>query len=937
MQTRFTSRIFIPSSVILSPLLMLMCLLSYANLASAAIVPNGANEMNQSQPLATDLSSLSVGETPHHAYLQFAEQPIIDRPGYHLGRPQLSPDGQFLAVALIPTGSETASRAHIQLIDLYQGAIVDQKPGYAVKWVAMANASQASSAQVTQLDIQQLLTDGSVLTTRHELKQAQRPLYSAPFGNPNLLSPVEAMENSGFQSDRIIAQETASAANQSWSVQISEPLSQSKQTSEIQNSPNNLSRNQSQIDGSPIYPEVIRVLHHAQNNCRNVDVGQVAVIPFEEYVARVLPAEVPAFWAPAALEAQAIAIRTYAWYQIQIGRATYDVSDFANFQMMCDARYPATDAAANVTAGLYLSSQNDEAFRPLIAMYSAENGHPTLSNQEAPHLQSVPDLFSVGRERYGHGYGLSQWGAQRRAIAGFTTGQILDHYYTNIYLRNGLAPDQTVASLSYPPGQGLLRTSSLRWQLLTSGSDQWESQSTETELSGQDGNSVPTIRITASPATAVTSEAESDKGPWRFQQPSGIWSLPDYLTDGDMITVELELDGSILEQSILTIDRQAPQIPQITVPQFTNNTQATLQIQSPKILPIGVNLDWNWSGESLFHTSESGHATTDPMAVGGQSWQGMAGQHKAGVWYGPYTTDVQSGMSYRVLFWLRAPQPMSQTLSILEEKAGLYPDEVIARLDVADDEGRVILGFHDIRYSDLVMDSYTPIPVDFYLPAPPKGLEFRVAWRGEHSLFLDEVQLWTYPEVVDDGEIVLNMKQRVGGQLLSVAAFDQAGNVGVYSTSVTDQDKVPPNISPVNTPTSLPSGNLLKVTFRAADRFSGIDPNQSWLHLQREGDPSTELLPGTIPITGTTSLPPAIDPSPTETSIVLSTTATLDFPENPWVEQSLSFEIADLSDGIYTAQVVVADHAGNQSRSASWSLLVAEDPTYRIWLPIGHQ
>ena len=84
-------------------------------------------------------------------------------------------------------------------------------------------------------------------------------------------------------------------------------------------------------------PATIRVYHSSYNSCRNVPVGTITVLPFEEYVARVLPAEVYASWPAETLKSQAIAIRTYAWYQIRRPQPTYDVTDSTSYQYMCDA------------------------------------------------------------------------------------------------------------------------------------------------------------------------------------------------------------------------------------------------------------------------------------------------------------------------------------------------------------------------------------------------------------------------------------------------------------------------------------------------------------------------------------------------------------------------------------------------------------------------
>ncbi|MXZ41108.1 MAG: SpoIID/LytB domain-containing protein, partial [Caldilineaceae bacterium SB0666_bin_21] len=132
------------------------------------------------------------------------------------------------------------------------------------------------------------------------------------------------------------------------------------------------------------HPKTIRGRHLSQNYSRkNVADTQIVEIPFEEYVARVLPAEVPPSWDMEALKAQAVAARTYAWnkiWQNRNNRNPFDISDWINNQVMCDYRTARTDQAAEETAGIILSVQGDARVLPLTAMYSAENGHPTREN-----------------------------------------------------------------------------------------------------------------------------------------------------------------------------------------------------------------------------------------------------------------------------------------------------------------------------------------------------------------------------------------------------------------------------------------------------------------------------------------------------------------------------------------------------------------------------
>ncbi len=277
-------------------------------------------------------TQIQTGDTPIHAWLQLDDQVLLDRPGFHLSTPQLSPDGRWLAVTVVPIGAGTAAWA-----ETYVFAISD---------------SASAGDPVAQLN-------------------GHSPRWSAD-------SRAVEIENA----DGIFAYQVAEQQLIQRSVQTQEPVAAVAATA---------------AHLSLAYPTTIRVAHHPSNGCRSVAEWQVETIPFEEYVARVLPAEVPASWPAAALEAMAVAARGYAWNQILAGRSNYDVTDWANFQMMCDARYPSTDAAVNTTAGQYLTAQGGV---PISAMYSAENGHPTLTNPNVTYLQAVPDLFSLGHAPY---------------------------------------------------------------------------------------------------------------------------------------------------------------------------------------------------------------------------------------------------------------------------------------------------------------------------------------------------------------------------------------------------------------------------------------------------------------------------------------------------------------------------------------------------------
>ena len=142
------------------------------------------------------------------------------------------------------------------------------------------------------------------------------------------------------------------------------------------------------------------------------------------------------------------------------------MTDWANFQMMCNGRYASTDAAVSKTTGQYLAYAKDGTGAPIIAMYSAKNSHPTLTNPAAAYLQSVADETGLGEVRWGHGYGLSQWGAVRRAKGGQTYRQILGHYYTDVTLQNARQPSQAIGGFVGLPLSGYLPAGGLRWGAL---------------------------------------------------------------------------------------------------------------------------------------------------------------------------------------------------------------------------------------------------------------------------------------------------------------------------------------------------------------------------------------------------------------------------------------------------------------------------------------
>ncbi len=134
----------------------------------------------------------------------------------------------------------------------------------------------------------------------------------------------------------------------------------------------------------------VRVLMH----------GRVHSMPLEAYVRGVVGAEMPASWPAAALQAQAVASRTYAITD-HAGGARFDVYADTRSQVYLGARAQTaqTDAAVAATAGEVVTYGG----QPAVTYYFASSGGVTESVQNAfpgaapePWLRGVVDPFDQG-------------------------------------------------------------------------------------------------------------------------------------------------------------------------------------------------------------------------------------------------------------------------------------------------------------------------------------------------------------------------------------------------------------------------------------------------------------------------------------------------------------------------------------------------------------
>jgi SpoIID/LytB domain protein len=127
--------------------------------------------------------------------------------------------------------------------------------------------------------------------------------------------------------------------------------------------------------------------------------SKVERVPLERYVRGVVSAEMPPTWPIAALEAQAIASRTYALTD-DAGGSRFDVYSDTRSQMYrgVAAETAATNAAVAATAGQIVTYGG----RPAITYYFASSGGMTedvqnsfLGSTPEPWLQGVPDSYET--------------------------------------------------------------------------------------------------------------------------------------------------------------------------------------------------------------------------------------------------------------------------------------------------------------------------------------------------------------------------------------------------------------------------------------------------------------------------------------------------------------------------------------------------------------
>ena len=142
--------------------------------------------------------------------------------------------------------------------------------------------------------------------------------------------------------------------------------------------------------GNLVYRDQLNAMSPAPGSTSRVTVNSVTL---DNYVKGVVPAEMPASWRPEAVQAQAVAARTYAWWsRAQFPDRYYQICDTTSCQVYKGyaGEHPAANAAVDATRGQILTYGGEPAF----TQFSASSGGRTSAGG-FPYLPSKGDPYDA--------------------------------------------------------------------------------------------------------------------------------------------------------------------------------------------------------------------------------------------------------------------------------------------------------------------------------------------------------------------------------------------------------------------------------------------------------------------------------------------------------------------------------------------------------------
>ncbi len=276
-------------------------------------------------------------------------------------------------------------------------------------------------------------------------------------------------------------------------------------------------------------------------------VQTVDAVGLDDYVRGVVASEMPSSWASAALEAQAVAARTYA-ITATVGPAGYDLYPDTRSQVYggVGAETPATDAAVADTGGQIVTYDG----KPAVTYFFASSGGHTESIQNVwigsmpePWLRGVSDPYdSAGGDPY------HRWSSQMSlAAAARKLGRLLKGSLIGIAVtRHGASP--RIIQAQVVGTRGTTTVSGTQLQSLFGLDATWAGFTTITttdplgRLSGSvfpapAGGSVTVQAQSAGAWHTIGPVAVSPSGTYSTQEPSGRYRIVDGTIDGPAVTV----------------------------------------------------------------------------------------------------------------------------------------------------------------------------------------------------------------------------------------------------------------------------------------------------------------------------------------------------------------------------------------------------------------
>jgi stage II sporulation protein D len=276
-------------------------------------------------------------------------------------------------------------------------------------------------------------------------------------------------------------------------------------------------------------------------------VQTVNAVGLDDYVRGVVAAEMPSSWATAALEAQAVAARTYA-ITTTVGGNGYDLYSDTRSQMYggVKAETPATDDAVAATSGQIVTYDG----KPAVTYFFASSGGYTESIQNVwvgatpePWLRGVPDPYDTAGQNPYH-----SWGSQMSlAGAAHTLGRLVKGSLIGIAVtRHGVSP--RIVQAQVVGTRGITTVSGAQLQAIFGLDDTW---ATFTSITTTDPSGKLSGTVFPAPAAGSAAIQSQSAGTWRTvgqasvsadgaystRVPSGRYRLVDGGLDGPVVTV----------------------------------------------------------------------------------------------------------------------------------------------------------------------------------------------------------------------------------------------------------------------------------------------------------------------------------------------------------------------------------------------------------------